>query len=168
MTCKTVYNANMNENQPITPEKPLRDAKGRMLAPLPGGAPKITTENARTLVNKRWENYRRAAVKRIVGEAQSVDLSISTGADAFALAASKQFVALLDTDKVKIADLERLGHIMAGKSGEESQRDHTPELLGKISMTAETLLEIAEAIETRRAANRDQARAIDATILGEQ
>jgi hypothetical protein len=85
----------------------------------------ITHANARSMAQKRWEKYRRAAVERIVGEAKSIDPSISTGADAFALVASKQYVAMIDSEKPRIEDLGRLGQIMSGHAPSTRQEETT-------------------------------------------
>jgi len=104
----------------------------------------ITAENSTVLLRRRWENYRRAAVKRIVGEAQSIDRDVSTGADAFALVASKQFVALMDYDKPRIDELEKLGEIMAG--GKQDQPEQTPGALLSAVLGADIARSIAQII----------------------
>lgn len=145
-----------------------RDAKGRMLEPLPGGKP-ITTANARSMVQKRWENYRRKAVEAIVGEAKSVDLSVSTGADAYALLAAKQFSALMDSDKPVVDQLEKFARLMTGND-EKSQRAHEGENAsapgsGQVSASVETLLRLVEQIEEHKRQAVDKARAIDGVEL---
>lgn len=93
----------------------IRDERGRMLANLPGTEDKrINAENAPALSRRRAENYRRAALRRIVGEAQSVDPSVSTGADAYAIVAAKQWAALMDYDKPRIDELKTLRDLMTG------------------------------------------------------
>lgn len=91
----------------------IRDERGRMLANLPGTKP-ITQENTHELARLRVEKYRRAALRRIVGEAQSVDPSVSTGADAYAIVAAKQWAALMDYDKPRIDELKTLRDLMTG------------------------------------------------------
>jgi hypothetical protein len=100
----------------------VRGPDGRFL---PGTRPGniITPANARELAAKRHEAYRRAAVRRIVGEAESIDPSVSTGADAYALVASRQYVALMDHDKPRIEDLERLGALMTDYSPRQQQHE---------------------------------------------
>lgn len=146
-------------------EQALRDERGRMLTPLPGVKP-FTHETARIAVNKRWENFRKAANRRIVDEAKSIDPTVSSAADAFGLVASKQFQALMDSEKPRIADLEKLGNIMTGMTaqGAESQRAHEPPS-GQISASVATLIELAAQIEQRIAAERDKARAVDAETI---
>ena len=145
----------------------LRDERGRWLVAPKSPAP-ITHDNARSMVQKRWDNYRRAAVKRIVGEASSIDPTVSTGADAFGLVASKQFAALMDSDKPKLDDLERLYKMMTGAVAANAQRadvqDAPP---GALIGTPETLLRLAELIERERSAAVDKARAIETTTRSE-
>ena len=143
----------------------LRDDNGRFLAPPPGSeSTRITTANARTLAQKRWEKYRRAAVQRILGEAQSIDGSVQTPADAFGLVAAKQYTTLMDSDKPRVADLEKLGQIMTGHTatGENSQRANEPPA-GALVAAPETLMQLVDMIERERSAAVDRARAVDTT-----
>jgi hypothetical protein len=141
----------------------IRDNNGRWLAPPPGSdKTRITTANARSMAQKRWEKYRQAAVRQIVGEAQSIDPSIQTPADAFGLVAAKQFTALMDTDRPKIADLEKLGQIMTGIS-EEPRRENAGGGENSISGSPEALMRLVELLEAERTAAVDRARAIDVT-----
>jgi hypothetical protein len=138
----------------------LRDERGRMLAPLPGKHT-ITSADASILARRRWEKYRQAAVKRIVGEAQSIDPTVQTPADAYGLVASKQYTALMDSEKPRIADLEKLGQLMTGHGGsEQSQRENTPP--GTISSSPDALLHLVALIEAEKRAAVDKARAVDA------
>jgi hypothetical protein len=137
-----------------------RDSKGRMLAPLPGSHV-ITKADASSLARKRWEKYRQAAVKRIVGEAQSIDPDVQTPADAFGLVAAKQYTTLMDSDKPRITDLEKLGQIMTGIS-EEPRRENTPGASNSITGSPEALLRLVELIEADKRQAVDQARAVDA------
>src|SRR5688572_14074895 len=137
----------------------LRDSKGRMLKPLPGSHV-ITKADASSLARKRWEKYRQAAVRRIVGEAQSIDPDVQTPADAFGLVAAKQYTTLMDSDKPKIADLEKLGQIMTGIS-EEPRRANEPTPPGSISGSPDALMQLVGMIEAERAAAVERARAVD-------
>ena len=137
----------------------LRDSKGRMLKPLPGKHT-ITKADASSLARKRWEKYRQAAVRRIVGEAQSIDPDVQTPADAFGLVAAKQYTTLMDSDKPKIADLEKLGQIMTGIS-EEPRRANEPTSPGSISGSPDALMQLVGMIEAERAAAVERARAVD-------
>jgi hypothetical protein len=114
------------------------------------------------MAQKRWEKYRQAAVRQIVGEAQSIDPSIQTPADAFGLVAAKQFTALMDTDRPKIADLEKLGQIMTGIS-EEPRRENAGGGENSISGSPEALMRLVALLEAERTAAVDRARAIDVT-----
>jgi hypothetical protein len=149
----------MSVNQPVDIDK-IRDKNGRMIAPLPGAAPRITSDNARDMVARRVAKYRQAAIKRIVGEASSIDPSVSTGADAFGLLAARQYSALIDSDKPAVDHLERLYKIMTG-SGDNSQRAHEP-VAGTISLDAQSLLDLADLLARQREHVTAQARAVDA------
>lgn len=138
----------------------VRGKDGRWLAPPPGSEKtRITTDNARSMVQKRVENYRRKAIQRIVEEAKSIDPSVSVGADAFGLVAAKQYAALMDSEKPRIADLEKLGQIMSGVTAVTSHREDAPP--GTVSAAPAVLLELAAMIERRQADAVDRARAID-------
>ena len=106
------------------PDGSIRDERGRMLANLPGTENKaITSQNAPALARKRAENYRRAAVRRIVGEAAAVDPSISSGADAFAIVAARQWAALMDYEKPRIEDLQRMRDLMTGADDKRKEEE---------------------------------------------
>lgn len=114
---KSRYNARMANNVPMpiddaTAEKPLRDEKGRLLRKLESGAPTITPETARSMVARRWDNYRRAAANRITREAAAIDPTVNTPADAWGVVVAKQYTALLDADKPRGDDLYRMGQII--------------------------------------------------------
>ena len=143
----------------------IRDSKGRWLAPPPGSEKtRITTENARSMVQRRWEKYRRQAVKRIVEEAKSIDLSVSTGADAFGLAAAKQFAALMDSDKPVIDQLERLYKLMTGMDA-EARRENAGGASGdSITGSPAALLDLLRLIEAERQAAVERARAVDGEV----
>jgi hypothetical protein len=140
-----------------------RDSNGRFLSPPPGAAPPITSDNARAMVQKRIEKYRRRAVRAIVDEAKSIDPTVSIGADAFGLVAAKQFSALMDSDKPAFADLERLHKLMTGADPSNSQRGNEPPPPGAIIADPDALHRLLELIEADKRQAVDQARAIDAT-----
>lgn len=152
----------MEDTQEITTQEPkaLRDERGRMLAPLPGKHT-ITKADASILARKRWDKYRQQAVKRIVDEAKSIDPSVSVGADAFGLVAAKQYAALMDSEKPRIADLEKLGQIMTGMSA-DPQRANEAAPPNAISAAPAQIMELVDLIERHRAAAVDAARAVDA------
>jgi hypothetical protein len=122
--------------------------------------PPFTSETARAAVNKRWEAYRRQAVQQITKEAQAIDPTVTTGAAAFGLVASKQYAALMDSDKPRIADLERLGVLMTGKQDAENpSRANVP--AGEISAAPAAVIELLTLLEAHMQAEREKARAID-------
>lgn len=82
-----------------------------------------TKEHAATMVKKRWDSYRDAAAKGILKEAMSIDPSVRTNADAWALLISKQYTAFLDEQHVKGDDLIKIGQILgAMPRPDETQR----------------------------------------------
>lgn len=136
----------------------LRDERGRMLAPLPGTKP-ITNANARSMAERRWQKYRQEAVKRITDEIASIEPGVSTGAAAFGVIAAKQAVALMDSEKPRIGDLEKLGQIMSGHTPENSRRENAAAPAGAIVAPPAALLELVGLIEQRQRLAVDAARA---------
>jgi hypothetical protein len=141
----------------------LRDAQGRMLAPLPGAKPIRSSERARELSNKRWEDMRRKSNQRIVAEAAAIDPTVKTPSDAFALVVSKQYVALVDSDKPKMADVEKLGYLISGKDRQNSRRENEADLPpGALLASPSALVELVALIEQQQRRAVDAARAADA------
>ena len=137
----------------------LRDERGRMLAPLPGVKP-FTNANAGNMARKRWEKYRQQAVKRITDEIAQVEPGVSTGAAAFGVIAARQALALMDSKKPKLSDLEKLGQIMTGMTTENSQRENAP-APGVVVLPPAALIELVELLEQRNQRVVDQVRAVD-------
>jgi len=73
---------------------------------------KITSDNARVLASARWEKYRQAAVQRVIEEGRGIDPNVQGGADAWALLVSKQYIALMDSDKPRGDDLKAIGQVI--------------------------------------------------------
>jgi hypothetical protein len=91
----------------------LRDKRGRLLAPIPGSEQhQFTPANARMAAEARWEQYRSAAVARVVEEGKALDPTIKGGAGAWGLLVAKQYLALLDSDKPRGDDLYRIGQVL--------------------------------------------------------
>ena len=144
-----------------------RDSNGRLLAPLPGAAPPITSANARDMVKRRQEKYRRAAVERITKIIAEVDPEVSTGAQAFAVIAAEQAKTLMAAKDPKLSDVERLGRIMTGAS-EEARRENgvgSPPA-GTVVMAPATLIEVVRLLEQDKRAAVDQAQAVDGDSHG--
>lgn len=92
-----------------------RDERGRWIEKPPHTKQyEITHANARTMAEKRWAKFRASANSRILREAVAIDPTIKTPADAYGLLASKQFVALMDYDKPRIDELEKMAKLMTG------------------------------------------------------
>jgi hypothetical protein len=122
---------------------------------------KITSANAGELSRKRHEANRRAAVKRILGEAQSIDPSIQTPADAYGLLVASQYTKLLDSDKPNVEQIERLGKMLTGMDL-NSQRENAS-APGTITADPDTLMQLISALEREKQIAVDRARAIDVT-----
>jgi hypothetical protein len=140
----------------------VRAADGKWIVPPKSPAP-ITHANARSMAQLRWEKYRKAAVKQILGEAQSIDTDIQTPADAWGLLMAKQYAALMDSEKPVIEQAERLGKIMTGAST-ESQRANEATQPGTIAGAPADIMRLVQLIEQERSAATTKARAIDADI----
>lgn len=72
----------------------------------------ITSEEGRAMVQKRWQKYKDATASRVLKEAQAIDPDIKTEEDAWALLVGKTFIAIMDSDKPRGYDLERVGRAM--------------------------------------------------------
>ena len=140
----------------------VRDKGGKWIVAPKSPAP-ITHENARSMVQKRWDKYRQAAVRRIVGEAKSIDPTVSTGADAFGMVAAKQYSALMDSEKPVIGDLEKLQRMMTGQQNSERENARTAPQ-NAISVPPAALLELAAQLEAEIAASVQRARAVDGVV----
>jgi hypothetical protein len=116
------------------------------------------------MVQRRKEKYRRAMVTRIMGEAVSIDNTVQTPADAYGLVAAKQYLTLMDSEKPKMSDLQKLGEMMTGASREDSQRSHEPNP-GEIRIQPSALIELAAQIEAEQARRLAAARAVDGEVL---
>lgn len=143
------------------PQVAQRDARGRMLAPLPGGAPPITPDTARDMVRRRVEKYRIAAVKTITGEiAREIDPSVSTGAQAFGVIVAKQARALAQSKDPNFDQVEKLRRLMTADTSSESRRENGAPP-GAITVDPSALMELVRMIEQDKRAAIDQASAID-------
>jgi hypothetical protein len=92
-------------HQTITP----RDEHGRILAPLPGGAPPITSANARTMAEKRWAKARAAAAAAVVDEAKSIFPNVTSPAAAWGVMNARLFSQIMDSDKPRENAVTALG-----------------------------------------------------------
>ena len=128
------YNRRMGEI-----ENKIRDDKGRFKKGANGLGRPITSQNAAALARKRWENYRLAALRRVVEEAKSIDPDISTSAGAYGLLMAKQYTALIDSDKPRMDDVEKFAQLLGGAP--RSADLHTKE--EDISSAADLVRELA-------------------------
>ena len=118
----------------------IRDERGRFLRK-PSQAYPLNAQNARELAKRRWDKTRRAAVERIVGEAASIDPTVSTYDNAYALAAVRQYQALLDYDKPAQDQLDKLRRMMTGYEGDDAH-----EQVGQAPQMVMAVTELVKAI----------------------
>jgi hypothetical protein len=101
-----VYNGTMSTDIP-------RDEKGRWLVqPEAGKDKQITSANARTMAQKRWDKARKATASRITREAMAIDPTVQNEYDAHALMMAKQYTTVLDSDKPRMDDAEKIAQAM--------------------------------------------------------
>lgn len=145
-----------------------RDAKGRMLEPLPGTIP-FTQVTARNAAAKRWERYRRVGNEKLVEQFGKDGLEVETPADVYGLILAKQAKALHDAKDPKINDVEKLGRLMTGHASEEARRENggggaIPP--GAIVAAPGALAELLTILERDKRAAIDKSQAIDAESNG--
>lgn len=125
----------------------------------------ITHANARSMAQRRWEKVRQKSANRVLAEAVAIDPTVKDTADAMALLVSKQYVMLVDSDKPKMSDVEKMGNILTGSNQlANSQRDNPAPPAGTISASPAVLLDLLDQMERRRQTERDQAQAIDGQL----
>lgn len=90
----------------------LRDERGRFLE----GTKPINTikssADARMMAQKRWNKAAQKARDRITREAASIDPTITNVYDAHALMLTKQYTTILDSDKPRMDDAEKLSQML--------------------------------------------------------
>lgn len=80
----------------------------------PGTVPNniITPANARSLAKKRWEKAAQTSRNRVIREAASIDPDVRTIYDATALLLAKQYTTLIDSDKPRMDDTEKMMQLL--------------------------------------------------------
>lgn len=87
-------------------------ATGKLVGNI-GGPYAITKENAGAMLRKRWDDTYAAVGEAVLREVKSfADVPTNTPREAFAYIAGKQAVALADSEKPRVEDLEKLGQLM--------------------------------------------------------
>lgn len=105
----------------------VRGANGQFL---PGTrAPKTITSSAdaRSMAEKRWEKARKATASRVMQEAQSIDPTVQTEYDAHALMMAKQYTTIIDSDKPRMDDAEKLAQAMGTMPRNVELRQEQPQ-----------------------------------------
>jgi hypothetical protein len=75
-------------------------------------ARRITPDEGREMANARWAKYRRATASRVLKEAMSIDPDVKTEEDAWALLVARVYQQIMDSDKPRGEDLEKVGKAM--------------------------------------------------------
>ena len=80
----------------------------------PGTVPNniITPANARSLAKRRWEKAAQTSRNRVIREAASIDPDVRTIYDATALLLAKQYTTLIDSDKPRMDDTEKMMQLL--------------------------------------------------------
>ena len=97
----------------------------------PGTVPpvQITSANARSLAKRRWEKAAQTSRNRVIREAASIDPDVRTIYDATALLLAKQYTTLIDSDKPRMDDTEKMMQLLgvaprsSDLKGEETTAD---------------------------------------------
>lgn len=106
----------------LYPDGSIRNERGHWLAMHPNSRP-ITSETARTMAQIRHEKARERVRARVMEEIHSFAPSVTTPEDAYAEIVAKQSLTLMDSQKPRFDDVEKLGQIMGmlTKGGETQQ-----------------------------------------------
>ena len=89
----------------------IRNAQGHWLAKHPAGT-EITHDNAREMLAKRQQIATQRTASWIMKEAQSIDPDVKDEYDAHALMWAKQYTTVIDSDKPRTDDAERVSQAM--------------------------------------------------------
>jgi hypothetical protein len=115
------------------------------------------------MAQKRWEKYRRAAVREIVEEAKSINPAVATSADAYGILMANQWNKLMDDQKPNVIQAEKLGRMLTGMDA-EPQRDHASPPPGAIIADPDTMVRLMQLMEADKQQAVDQARAVDGAV----
>ncbi len=75
-------------------------------------ARKTDSAYARSMTNKRWEEWRKNAGSAILKEVQAIDPTIQTEQEAWGYLVAKQFITFLDAEKPRGDDLVKFGQVL--------------------------------------------------------
>lgn len=119
-----------------------RDERGRWLEQ-PPNSKQITSATARTMAEKRWKKAREKVRLRVTEEMQGFFPSVTTPEDAYAEIVAKQAVSLMDYDKPRMDEVDKLGQIMGARpDAQDLKQDATP-----VQQTTELLTAAARLLE---------------------
>jgi hypothetical protein len=111
----------MNEPLNTTELQPIVGKNGVLIDPvtkrfMKGGKPTTaiaSSSQGRELANRRYEQAQEAVRAAVLREVAGIsDIPINTPEDAFSFVVAKQTTALIDSDKPRFDDVERLGQLM--------------------------------------------------------
>ena len=89
----------------------VRDSNGRFQKGTVSPKP-ITHDNAREMLEKRAQKAAQRSRQRIVREAAAIDPDVRDIFDAHALMLARQYIAILDSDKPRMDDAEKLAQML--------------------------------------------------------
>src|SRR5688572_17213268 len=99
--------------------------KKRIVSNPNGGTTAITSSNARAMQARKYELAQEKIRERVLAEVRSIsDVPLGVAEDAYAFVVAKQTVALIDSDKPRFDDVEKLGQLMGTV---ERKQDKTAE-----------------------------------------
>lgn len=124
-----------------------RNEKGQWVKPPPSPAP-FTQANARSMAQKRWDKARKAAASRVLLEAQAIDPTVKDEYDAHGLMVAKQYVAVLDSDKPRADDAEKIAQLMGtAPRAVELRTEQAGPAAGTATEAVIAMTKLVEAIE---------------------
>lgn len=96
----------------LYPDGAIRNERGHWLAAHPAGHT-ITQADARELRDKGYRMAQEAIREAVMREIEGIaDIPVNTPESAYAFVVGKQTIALIDSDKPRFDDVERLGQLM--------------------------------------------------------
>lgn len=129
----------------LYPDGSIRNERGHWLAMHPNSRP-ITSETARTMAQIRHEKARERVRARVMEEIHSIAPSVTTPEDAYAEIVAMQSLTLLDSQKPRFDDVEKLGQIMGTMPTRGAEAQQPADLLNGIADILRELASFARAV----------------------
>lgn len=125
----------------------------------------ITRENAPAFARLRAEKARRASAKGVLAEAQAIDPTVSSVADAIALLVRRQVQLLMDADRPHVGQVLALSDRLTGMDAVRNQAASEPQQIQYIySVDADTRALLARIAQTQAGNAFDNKELSQATI----